>query len=1056
MIKIYNKIKDDKILFIVFVLFLTLFSSFNLLHKGIILSHDINFHLHRIIALTNNIKIHKYIPVYFNYLNGFGYGNGLFYPDTFLYIPACLNYIGLSIEHSYKIFIVLINLLSLLTMYLCIKRITKKKYCAYASMILYACSIYRLIDVVERGSLGEILSFIFIPLVILGLYEILYGDNKKNIFLALGLIGLCLSHVITLYLICISIGIIVLINIKCIKDKKRLFNLSFNIIISMSITSFFWLPLLEQIFSNKFCFLTNSADFYNNVIPITALFIDFPLVNMFKVWVPSGIGLVYYYGIYKYFKLRIKDKFLFSIYAVGILSIIMAILKLLWKINILSSLFDIIQFPWRFYIIATSFLTIGLSILLKNLNNNAIKLIIIYTTVLFIGNSLLYTYNTYFTELLNDEIMMGEYLPKNFEMSSINEYENKDILYERNDEVTIIKVKKERESIEAPLIYYKGYKACGDICYEVYKTEKGLLGIKTNNELDIINVKYEGTSIQKISKYISIISICIMVIYLKNNQAKSLYKVYKKIKENKKIISFIILLTVISVLPICMKNLAYGGDLNFHLKRIQAIALNIKNSVIGYPVYFNYLNNYGYASGLFYPDLFLYFPALLNVIGIPLFISYRIFLFIIKLLGIISIYCSVKAISKNKNCAIISMVLYAFASYPFIDMFERGALAETLTIIFIPLVIRGIYEILYNDEKKYYILAFGMLGILYSHVISTYLITFFIIIFTLLNFKRLNKKRIISLIKASLIFILIGSHFIFPLMEQMISGTFYYDNKIFTLMENTVPLICLIPELPYYSVMGHEIERWLPCGVGIIYLYFLIIQIKNKLKLNEFNKKLLICGIICLIFSTKLFWYIPFMNKIFSIIQFPYRIYILETTLFIFCFTEVYKNMNIKRLFTICILLFSLNLFYPFMNIKTSKLTDNEIMHGEYLPIEYPDLNYSKEHIDEVKGTCEIKYEIERGLNTRIKYKSKCKNNVVELPIIYYKGYEVTVNELEVNNFKNDIGTISVLLEEKEGTILVRYKGTMIYNATKYISLISFFGVMIYVKKRKNNISDNS
>lgn len=1056
MTKIYNKIKDNKILFIVFVLFLTFLSSFNLLHKGIIFNHDINFHLHRIIALTDSIRIHKYIPVYFNYLNGFGYGNGLFYPDIFLYIPACLNYIGLSIEHSYKIFVVLINLLSILTMYLCVIRITKKKYCAYTSMILYSCSIYRLIDLVERGSLGEMMSFIFIPLVILGLYEILYGEDKKNILLSLGLIGLCLSHVITLYLICISIGIIVLINIKCLKDKKRLFNLLFNIVISMAVTSFFWMPMLEQVFSNKFNFLANSADFYNNVVPIAALFIDFPLTNMFKVWVPSGIGLVYYYGIYKHFKLRIKDKFLFSIYTVGTLSIVMAVFKLVWKIDVLKRIFNIIQFPWRFYIIATSFLTIGLSIVIKKFNKNVIKIIIIYTVVIFMGNSLLYTFNAYLTDLTHDEIMLGEYLPKDFNMNTVNEYNNKDISYERIDEVTKIKINNRKESIEAPLIYYKGYKACSDKCYEVFKTENGLLGIKTNNELDTINVKYEGTSLQKISKYISLVSIGLMVIYLKNNKVETLKKVYKKIISNKKIIIFVLLLTVVSALPICMKNLAYGGDLNFHLKRIQAISLNIKNNVFGYPIYFNYLNNYGYASGLFYPDLFLYFPALLNVIGIQLFIAYRIFLFTIKLLGIISIYCSVKAITKNKNCAVISMVLYAFASYPFIDMFERGALAETLTIIFIPLVIRGIYEILYNDEKKYYILAFGMLGILYSHVISTYLITFFLMLFVLLNIKRLNRKRIISIIKVALIFILIGSYFIFPLIEQMLSGTFYYDNKIFTLMENTVPLICLIPELPYYSVMGQEIERWLPCGVGIIYLYFLIIQIKDKLDLNEFNKKLFICGILCLLFSTKLFWYIPIMNKLFSVIQFPYRIYILETSLFIFCFTEVYKNMNIKRIFTICILLFSLNLFYPFMNIKTSKLTDNEIMHGEYLPIEYPDINYSKDHIDEVTGACDIKYEIEHGLSTRITYKSKCENNVVELPIIYYKGYEVTVNDKEVPVSKSDIGTISVLLKEKEGTILVRYKGTVIYNATKYISLISLIGVIIYVKKRKNNISNNS
>ena len=528
MIGIYNKIKDNRRLFIVFILLLTLLSSLNLFHKGLIFNHDVNFHLHRIIAIIDNLKIHKYIPVYYNYLDGFGYGNGLFYPDIFLYFPAILNYLGLSIEASYKIFIVIINFLSLLTMYLCIIKITKKKYCAYISMILYACSIYRLIDLVERGSIGEILAFIFIPLVVLGLYEILYGNYKKNIFLSLGLIGLCLSHVISLYLVCISLGIIVLINIKCLKDKKRFLTLMFNIIISMLITSFFWLPVLEQIFSNKFNFMVNSVDFKNNVIPIIALFIDFPLIYMFKVWVPSGIGIVYYYGIYKWFRLKLNDKFLFSIYFIGILSTVMSSFKLIWKINILEKVFSIIQFPWRFYIISTCFLIIGMSILLRNISKNAIKLIIIYTVVLFIGNSVLYTYNVYFDEPSDDEIMMGEYLPKDFNIDTINKYENKNISYKRNKNITIIEVKKENETIEAPLIYYKGYKACNDKCYEIFKTEKGLLGIKINNELGTINVKYEGTQLQKISKYISFASIGIMVIYLKSKKGKKIEKSFEQ------------------------------------------------------------------------------------------------------------------------------------------------------------------------------------------------------------------------------------------------------------------------------------------------------------------------------------------------------------------------------------------------------------------------------------------------------------------------------------------------------------------------------------------------
>ena len=102
-----------------------------------------------------------------------------------------------------------------------------------------------------------------------------------------------------------------------------------------------------------------------------------------------------------------------------------------------------------------------------------------------------------------------------------------------------------------------------------------------------------------------------------------LNKFFDKVQNEKKyLVLFLLILTTIGVLPILMSGIPYGGDLNFHLKRIEAIALNIKENKIGYPIYFNYLNNYGYGSGLFYPDIFLYIPAFFNILGISLFTSY--------------------------------------------------------------------------------------------------------------------------------------------------------------------------------------------------------------------------------------------------------------------------------------------------------------------------------------------------------------------------------------------------------------------------------------------------
>jgi len=526
------------------------------------------------------------------------------------------------------------------------------------------------------------------------------------------------------------------------------------------------------------------------------------------------------------------------------------------------------------------------------------------------------------------------------------------------------------------------------------------------------------------------------------------------IKINKKII-FFILITIISTLPIFFINdLPYGGDLNFHLKRIEAITINLKNGVIGNPIYSNYLNNYGYANGLFYPDLFLYIPATLNIIGFNLFTSYKIFLFLIKLSSLITMYISIKGITKNKYNQLVAVTLYAFSSYTFIDMFERGALAETITIVFIPLVIRGIYEIYYGNLQKYYFLPIGILGLLFSHVISLYITIIFLFIFMIINVKSTCKEKLKVIIKSVVIVLLIGSNFIFPLLEQIITNDFYFDKIIIhnPIKQNTVPIMLLFLEFPYYALMGNYLGRWIPCGIGIIYIYPIYYLLKNKFKVKKITTIFLYSGIATLLFAAKIpLWDIKLIRDIFSFIQFPYRIYILSTVLFIFAFITVLNNANLKtlkKIFLFSFIMFLLNIFYPFINIKTTNLTKDEIMYGEYLPIEYPNLNYHEERKNTIISDCDIQYDITSNIDTKINYKSNCENLEMELPIIYYKGYEIKINNQKVKINKSKNGLIVINTTEKSGIIEIKYKGTYVYNLTKYICIVTI--LIIVIKKIKD------
>ena len=121
-----------------------------------------------------------------------------------------------------------------------------------------------------------------------------------------------------------------------------------------------------------------------------------------------------------------------------------------------------------------------------------------------------------------------DYLPKEIEPNNLVNIINKDynLDIEKNDDYLIINYKKEENEnnyIEVPYIYYLGYKAeynSSDL--EVFKTNNGLLGIKTNNIKDgKIKVYYEHTNVTKISLILSIIGIIVIICYKKYEKKES-------------------------------------------------------------------------------------------------------------------------------------------------------------------------------------------------------------------------------------------------------------------------------------------------------------------------------------------------------------------------------------------------------------------------------------------------------------------------------------------------------------------------------------------------------
>lgn len=534
----------------------------------------------------------------------------------------------------------------------------------------------------------------------------------------------------------------------------------------------------------------------------------------------------------------------------------------------------------------------------------------------------------------------------------------------------------------------------------------------------------------------------------------------KTISKKKNIVLFLLVIVIISSITLFLiPNMSRGHDLAFHLSRISAIKDNLKLGIVGGYIYPNYLGGYGYGNGLFYPDLFLYIPAFFSYLGLSVITSYKLLLLLISFCSVGAMYICVKGISKNKKSALISSFIYGFASYRLIDMFTRAALGETLAFVFAPIIIYGMYEIIYGDYKKFYILTIGMSGLILSHLISTYLIGIVLVIMCLVNIKKLfkEKKRILYLVLAALATVCLTAYFIFPMLEQMLSGKFIFNNLDETskLLERSLPIWSIFIEFPYHVLR----KLWIPTGIGIGFIVLIYYYFKNFKNYDKFTHFCFITAMIFLICATNIFPWNLFQN-ILSPIQFPWRFYFISVLLLSvgsgLMLSKSTKDINKRArvlfiLFLIPVITISTVNFFE-KNIK--EVGDYEISFGEYMPLS-ADKNYILERKDVITTTYPLEHSFTRnGLELTINYNNNQGNNSLELPLLYYKGYKAISNDKELNVYQTNNGLVGVDINDEEGTIYVYYGGTKIQKLSKIVSIITMIVFVIYLRLRKRGVLD--
>lgn len=563
-----KKITKDKGIYILLIILIALFLSAPLYTRGFYWSHDGVYHISRNYA-TNSEIISKQLPPLIepNFCKGFGYAWNIFYPPLETYISSIFS-IFTSLLNAIKLTIMLSIIAAGITMFALMKKITKNHTMSFLTAIIYMSAPYFLSDIYVRMAMGEVIAYIFFPLLFYGLYDIFYDTGKQSYFITIGALGIILSHNISTLMAVIISSIFVLINIKKLFTenslnlwKKLIINGFFIILISLG----FYIPFLEHKFSTEYAIFSQAFSvekFSELAIYPSQLFFSVPkaewayslssnMINesmSFELGLPIIIALLFTPIVLP--KIKKENKILYiTTLCTGIFFAIMATSIFPWKyIPIVPT---VIQFPWRFLIVSTLTLSIisGINIYhcmydMKSNNIYILILIILIYSGTYISNSVKYdvafdtSYLNNNIELVNNQCAAYEYLPlkANSNLEYIRQRSNGIVITsgiatienEQKDESNMtftIKESSENTTLELPYIYYLGYTIkINDSKIDYTESDNGFIQITIQAyDSASVEVTYTGTLIEKISFAISIISsICFIVYIIYNEKIKNI------------------------------------------------------------------------------------------------------------------------------------------------------------------------------------------------------------------------------------------------------------------------------------------------------------------------------------------------------------------------------------------------------------------------------------------------------------------------------------------------------------------------------------------------------
>lgn len=377
---------------------------------------------------------------------------GLYFLDKpgvrgpFLYLLVWLQGTGLSKLACCRLYLLIANLMTLISSSYCFDRISGNVYAGMAGSFCYSFSVYSIYIRYSRGSLGEVTAFIFLPFLLYGLWELYQRPVSAPRYyvwilpVSLGLLGVCVSHIPTAVIVLeFMLLAALLLWRKTFRSQTFLALLAAVVPVLLIFVLWWFRHLREMPAGGVYADLESGLSFSDRSLPMTQILISFLGRNQ-NLETPvaaqeyCGLGLPFLGILAAGLFWIILDKkrenseckrILGFLIGISIFSVLLSTTWMPWsRVEnlhwLLRVLLEYVGYPFRYTVIAVLLLSVAVSLVGGMIWRKGKKAMVLFLTIVTVLNVLSGVY------LMNAQIYTS---PKSESMDAGERYTEADYLF---------------------------------------------------------------------------------------------------------------------------------------------------------------------------------------------------------------------------------------------------------------------------------------------------------------------------------------------------------------------------------------------------------------------------------------------------------------------------------------------------------------------------------------------------------------------------------------------------------------------------------------------------